>query len=109
MWTHERGSLHYDVMVTLILAFVFLSPVWVDFKDKPAERIPHPSEVVVTPNQERGFIYQFDLPNDAMQGEPGDVFRKAIEPIAGEVVIDRYEVVRRKVGTTTYRVWVRRL
>ena len=25
LWQHERGTLHYDIMVTLILIFVFLS------------------------------------------------------------------------------------
>jgi len=25
-WTYERGSFHYDVMVTLILAFIFITP-----------------------------------------------------------------------------------
>jgi hypothetical protein len=26
LWSYERGSLHYDIMVTLILLFVFVSP-----------------------------------------------------------------------------------
>ena len=26
MWQYERGTLHYDIMVTLILIFIFLSP-----------------------------------------------------------------------------------
>ena len=30
-WTYPRGSLHYDIMVTLILAIIFLAPRWVDF------------------------------------------------------------------------------
>ena len=25
-WTYERGSVHFDVMVTLILLFLFVSP-----------------------------------------------------------------------------------
>ncbi|EQD43830.1 hypothetical protein B1A_15449, partial [mine drainage metagenome] len=25
-WTYQRGSAHYDVMVTLILLFIFVSP-----------------------------------------------------------------------------------
>jgi len=33
LWSYERGSLHYDVMVTLILAFIFLAPLWGNFKD----------------------------------------------------------------------------
>jgi hypothetical protein len=39
-WTHERGSFHYDVMVTLILLFIFVTPHFVNYKDKPAERSP---------------------------------------------------------------------
>ena len=26
-WTHQRGSFHYDVMVTLILLFIFVTPM----------------------------------------------------------------------------------
>ncbi len=49
LWSYERGTIQYDVMVTLILLFVFLSPYWINFHDKPVERNPHPSGVVVTP------------------------------------------------------------
>jgi hypothetical protein len=38
-WTYERGSFHYDVMVTLILIFMFVSPRLIDFKDKPVETV----------------------------------------------------------------------
>ena len=40
-WTHPRGSLPYDVMVTLILAFIFITPRYVDFHDKPAPTVAH--------------------------------------------------------------------
>ena len=40
LWSHERGTIQYDVMVTLILLFLFLSPVWINFKDKPVEHNP---------------------------------------------------------------------
>ena len=53
LWSYERGTLQYDVMVTLILLFVFLSPYWINFHDKPVERNPHPSGVVVTPDAGR--------------------------------------------------------
>ena len=39
-WTYERGSLHYDVMVTLILLFLFISPHFIDFHDRPLPEIP---------------------------------------------------------------------
>ena len=37
-WTYERGSFHYDVMVTLILLFIFISPHVIDFRAKPVEK-----------------------------------------------------------------------
>ena len=47
-WTYERGSFHYDVMVTVILLFLFLSPRVIDFKDKPVQTVAlHASEVLV--------------------------------------------------------------
>ncbi|HKD92335.1 MAG TPA: hypothetical protein VKB56_10535, partial [Terriglobales bacterium] len=46
-WTYPRGSVHYDVMVTLILAFIFLTPSTI-FHDKPVSRGPSPTEVVVS-------------------------------------------------------------
>ncbi len=45
---YERGSFHYDVMVTLILLFLFVAPRFIDFKDRPVETVAlHASEVLV--------------------------------------------------------------
>ena len=30
-WTYQRGTFHYDVMVTAILIFMFLTPHFIDF------------------------------------------------------------------------------
>ena len=47
-WTYPRGNFHYDVMVTLILLFMFVSPWVIDFKDRPVETVAlHSSEVLV--------------------------------------------------------------
>ncbi|HEY4008745.1 MAG TPA: hypothetical protein VGM11_01245, partial [Acidobacteriaceae bacterium] len=49
-WTYERGSFHYDVMVTLILLFLFLAPRFIDFKDRPAAEVPaglQPTQILV--------------------------------------------------------------
>jgi hypothetical protein len=40
-WTYERGSFHYDVMVTIML-FIFLAPRVIDFRDKPPALNTHP-------------------------------------------------------------------
>ncbi len=42
LWDFPRGSRQYDVMVGIILAFIFLTPrVW--FRDQP--RVPHASRI----------------------------------------------------------------
>ena len=94
LWSYERGTWQYDVMVTLILLFVFLSPSWINFRDKPVERNPHPSGVVVTPEAGGGFIYQIE--GAAVSGTDDVTIRqqllRIVEPISGEVSITKYEI-----------------
>ena len=110
LWSYERGSLHYDVMVTLILLFVFVSPHFINFKDKPVERNPHPTGVVVIPDpQGGGLVYQIEA--SAVRSAPGaDVgqqLERIIEPISGAVTITRYEAVKGASGKVqSYKVWV---
>jgi hypothetical protein len=111
LWSYERGTIQYDVMVTLILLFVFLSPFWINFKDKPIERNPHPTGVLVVPDAGGGFIYQID--GSAISGKDEalvhDQLLRIIEPIAGEVSISKFEPVRDKSGRVlSYKVWVQR-
>ena len=47
-WTYPRGSFHYDVMVTLILAFIFVTPFLWDYGDKPSSTASNTEPVVVT-------------------------------------------------------------
>lgn len=111
-WTYERGSVHYDVMVTLILAFIFLSPHVIDFKDKPVARMLPAAGVLVKSDGRASLIYQIDA--DTIAAEPDEkALRKelkaAIAPISGGVNIDHYETVRDANGNVQgYRVWVRR-
>lgn len=109
LWSYERGSLHYDIMVTLILLFVFVSPHFINYKDKPVERNPHPIGVVVIPDPQGGLIYQ--IPASAVNArEGGDLsqqLERIIEPISGAVSISRYEVVKDSSGRTqSYKVWI---
>ena len=109
LWSYERGSLHYDVMVTLILLFVFLSPYWINFKDKPIERVPHQTAVVVQPDGKGGFVYQIDASvlsakNDAALREE---MLAIIEPITGAAAISNIEPVKDGKGKIkSYKVWV---
>jgi hypothetical protein len=106
-WMYPRGSVHYDVMVTLILAFIFLAPLWINFRDKPIERSPNQTEVVVKP-EGMGFVYTVNARTiqPGADDEVRDELLRAIEPVAGEIRIDRYEVVRDdKRNIIAYKVW----
>ena len=116
-WAYERGSFHYDIMVTAILVFMFVSPHFIDFKDKPVETVAlHASEVLVreagTSGESSRFIYQVRA--DDMNGANTDAERRAailrvIEPISGEVSLERYEPVRNVQGRViAYNAWVLR-
>jgi hypothetical protein len=111
LWSYERGSLHYDVMVTLILVFVFLSPYWINFKDKPIERVPHQTGVVIQPDGKGGFIYQIEASELNARTESGmrDEMLAIIEPITGAAAISKYEAVKDGSGhVQSYKVWVQK-
>ena len=93
-WTYERGSFHYDVMVTLILAFIFIAPMFVNFGDRPTLHSPHQTEVVVIYNGDHSFIYQVDagVVNSSSDATVRESLMQVIEPIAGEASIERYVV-----------------
>jgi hypothetical protein len=106
-WMYPRGSVHYDVMVTLILAFIFLAPLWINFRDKPVERSPSQTEVVVKP-EGSGFVYTVDAAAIPLGGDDQvrDSLLRAIEPVAGEIRIERYAPVRDSKGKLiAYKVW----
>jgi hypothetical protein len=117
-WTYERGSLHYDVMVTLILIFMFASPRVIDFGDKPVETVAlHGSEVLVKEAGRDGASsrFMFEIRADQVGGPEAsqtDDERKAailrvVEPISGEVTIERYEPVLDAHGkVVAYNAWV---
>lgn len=109
-WSYERGSVPYDIMVTLILAFIFITPLFVNFKDKPVQRVPHPTGVVVYPDGAK-LVYEIDAAAVPVQ-DPASIDQellRVIEPIAGEVSIERYQAVRDRRGrVTSYKVWVTR-
>jgi len=111
LWQHERGTLHYDIMVTLILIFVFFSPAWLNFNDKPVPRDPHPTGVLVTSDGAGGLIYQIEASalTPGNENAVRDQLLRIIEPISGEVSIVKYEAISDGKGRVqNYRVWVKR-
>jgi len=110
-WSYERGTIQYDVMVTLILLFVFLSPKLINFKDKPVEHNPHRTAVAVVPDGQGGLIYQIEAAAVTAQGDGAvrNQLLQIIEPISGEVSIAKIEPVRDGSGRLLrYKVWVAR-
>jgi len=109
-WTYPRGTVHYDVMVTVILAFIFLAPLWVNFRDKPQERPPHQTEVIVQQEGD-GFLYKVDASavKSGSDKEVRESLLRIIEPIGGYVVIERFEPQRdSNHNVISYKVWVHR-
>lgn len=110
-WQHERGTLHYDIMVTLILIFLFSSPFWINFNDKPVPHALHPTDVLVTPDGQGGLLYEVSA--SALSGGDSipvqDQLRNIIEPISGAVSIAKFEAIPNRDGKVqNYRAWVKR-
>jgi hypothetical protein len=96
-------------MVTLILAFLFITPQLWNYGDRPAERRLTASEVLVK-RDGNGFVYQIDADQVKVDGQSLDIaLERTIEPISGAVVIGRYETVKDASGrVTAYKVWAHR-
>jgi hypothetical protein len=99
-WAYERGSFHYDVMVTLILIFVFVTPRFVDFGDKPVPVAPHASDVLVkqavTNAGHTRILYEIRAEN--LAGVTTDPALRAaiisvIQPLSGDVTLEQYHPV----------------
>jgi hypothetical protein len=110
LWTHPRGGLHYDVMVTIILAFIFLTPRNV-FKDSPNYLRLHPNEIVVRTDGPNAFVYELNASGvAASESDAQKALQEALSPVAGNIEITRYEALRDNSGKVTgYRVWAHRL
>jgi hypothetical protein len=111
LWQHERGTLHYDIMVTLILIFIFFSPRVINFNDKPIARNPHPTEVVVTSDAQGRLLFQVAAsavtPGD--DSSVRDQLLHIIEPISGAVSIVSYESVSDQKGKVqSYKILAQR-
>src|SRR5580704_5858571 len=57
-WTYPRGSFHYDVMVTLILLFLFVSPRLINYRDRPQETLTSTKDILVRANGPNSWTYQ---------------------------------------------------
>jgi len=103
--------------VTAILLFMFVTPRFVDFKDRPVETVAlYSSEVLVKEAGMVGdrprFIYQIRAENMGNAHTDAEIRRailRMVEPISGEVTVDRYDEVKDASGhVVAYDAWVLR-
>ena len=94
-WTYERGSFHYDVMVTLILVFIFAAPRFINFKDQPTDQLVHPTKILFTTEGDQ-LVYQVDAAVIDAQDEAQvrTNLLQVIKPISGNVSIIKMEALR---------------
>jgi hypothetical protein len=116
-WTSERGSFHYDVMVTAILAFIFITPQipgW-DYGDKPsnATGLTHPIQIIG--NDGHGLIItvmasDVNVPTNSSDAAMKKALRKAIEPVTGDsVFVEHWELSRDASGNpVAWKIWAHR-
>ena len=110
-WTHERGSVPYDVMVTLILAFIFLTPRFIHYGDRPKPDWP-PNEIRATVDPAGGLIYfvPAELAPTAKGVPPSSQeLASAIARVSGPITVDRTAPVREiGGGLVAWKVWAHR-
>ena len=110
-WTHPRGSFHYDVMVTLILVFIFVTPHLWNFGDRPST-LPGPQHpLTVTWNGVHGVVITVQasdlaIPQGASDAQVKKALRAAIEPVTGDdVFIEHWETATDASGNLAWKVW----
>jgi hypothetical protein len=111
-WTYPRGSFHYDVMVTLILLFLFVSPHLINFHDRPQEAPTSNKFVMVQTEGENAWVYRIGADQLADTGNEeklkGELLGR-IQAISGNVLLDRYRELKDASGRVTeYQVWAHR-
>lgn len=113
-WTYPRGNVHYDVMVTLILLFIFVTPHLWNFGDKPssASSLAHPIQVVGDGDHDMIVSVQaadVQIPSDASANEIKKALRQAIEPVTGDAVfVERWETATDDHGGQIWKIWAHR-
>ena len=113
-WTYPRGSIHYDVMVTLILLFIFVTPHLWDFGDKPSHATAPSHPIQVAADGGRTMIVtvsaaDVSVADSASNNEVRNILRKAIEPVTGDAVsVVRWETSVDPEGNKVWKIWARR-
>ena len=113
-WTYPRGAFHYDVMVTLILLFIFITPHLWNYGDKASSSagLLHPIEL--TGDGSHGMIVtvqsaDVDVPAGATDSQVRKALRQAILPVTGDaVVVERWITITDSQGNMNWKIWAHR-
>ena len=113
-WTYSRGCFHYDVMVTLILLFIFVTPRLWNFgaKPSPITALMHPIQISGDGNN--GLIVtvrasDVTIPEGASDRVVRSALRDAIEPVTGDAVfVERWQTVMDSRGHLAWKIWAHR-
>ena len=113
-WTYPRGCFHYDVMVTLILLFIFVTPQIWNYGDKPSSSAGLLHPIQLTGDGSRGMIVtvqnsDVNVPEFATDSVVKKALRQAILPVTGDaVVVERWETVTDSQGNLAWKIWAHR-
>jgi hypothetical protein len=115
-WTYPRGCFHYDVLLTLILLFLFITPQLWNYGDRPSNAAGPPHPIQVIGDGGRGLIItvqaadvDLDLNSTATPQVVKKALHRAVEPVTGDAVfVTRWETVQDAQGNLFWKVWARR-
>jgi hypothetical protein len=113
-WTYARGSFQYDVMVTLILLFIFITPHLWNYGDKPSRLAGPMHPIEVSSDGGHGLIVivpvvDVKVPADASNRVVKNILRQAIEPVTGDsVFVERWKTVTDDQGDLAWKIWAHR-
>ncbi len=113
-WTYPRGSFHYDVMVTLILLFIAVTPHLWNYGEQPSSiaHLSHP--IQVTGDGRHGMIItvaasDINIPAGASYSDVKNTLRQAVMPVTGDAVfVERWETTTDAQGNLVWTVWAHR-
>lgn len=98
LWRYRRGAWQYDVIVALILAFIFLSPRAL-FNDRPSEPVVREIEIDVAGGDLRVFWVETDGFKGTVPDAPDHQLQELLRDRSGaDLNIFKTETVRDDAG-----------
>ena len=113
-WSYPRGCFHYDVMVTLILLFIFVTPHLWNYGDKPSSSAGLLHPIQLTGDGSHGMIVTVQASDvNVPAGTPDKVVKKALRqailPVSGDaVIVEGWQTTTDAQGNLVWKIWAHR-